>query len=93
MHNSWRCPTLSALPPSPTGASRPSGNVLMYLIIYVNVYMTFSATGGIPTRTGRFRTPLCSDLTKVTSGWSLVFGGCAFPPVSLGPAGDCPCRD
>ena len=23
----------------------------------------------------------------------LVFGGCAFPPVSLGPAGDCPCRD
>ena len=21
---------------------------------------------------------------------SLVFGGCAFPPVSLGPAGDCP---
>ena len=24
---------------------------------------------------------------------SLVFGGCAFPPVSLGPAGDCPCRD
>jgi len=25
--------------------------------------------------------------------WSLVFGGCAFPPVSLGPAGDCPCRD
>ena len=22
--------------------------------------------------------------------WSLVFGGCAFPPVSLGPAGDCP---
>jgi hypothetical protein len=25
--------------------------------------------------------------------WSLVFGGCAFPPVSLGPAGDCPCKD
>ena len=24
---------------------------------------------------------------------TLVFGGCAFPPVSLGPAGDCPCRD
>ena len=24
---------------------------------------------------------------------SLVFGGCAFPPVSLGPAGDCPCKD
>ena len=23
---------------------------------------------------------------------SLVFGGCAFPPVSLGPAGDCPPR-
>ena len=23
----------------------------------------------------------------------LVFGGCAFPPVSLGPAGECPCRD
>jgi len=23
----------------------------------------------------------------------MVFGGCAFPPVSLGPAGDCPCRD
>ena len=23
----------------------------------------------------------------------LVFGGCAFPPVSLGPAGDCPCKD
>ena len=33
------------------------------------------------------------------SAWclSLVFGGCqcqcAFPPVSLGPAGDCPCKD
>ena len=26
-------------------------------------------------------------------GLSLVFGGCAFPPVSLGPAGDCPCKD
>ena len=25
--------------------------------------------------------------------WSLVFGECAFPPVSLGPAGECPCRD
>ena len=25
--------------------------------------------------------------------WPLAFGGCAFPPVSLGPAGDCPCRD
>ena len=25
--------------------------------------------------------------------WSLVFGGCAFPPVSLGPAGDCPRKD
>ena len=25
--------------------------------------------------------------------WSLVFGECAFPPVSLGPAGDCPCKD
>jgi len=24
---------------------------------------------------------------------TLVFGGCAFPPVSLGPAGECPCRD
>ena len=23
----------------------------------------------------------------------LVFGGFAFPPVSLGPAGDCPCKD
>ena len=23
---------------------------------------------------------------------SLVFGGLAFPPVSLGPAGDCPCK-
>ena len=23
----------------------------------------------------------------------LAFGGCAFPPVSLGPAGDCPCKD
>ena len=23
--------------------------------------------------------------------WTLVFGGCTFPPVSLGPAGDCPC--
>ena len=22
-----------------------------------------------------------------------VFGECAFPPVSLGPAGDCPCKD
>jgi hypothetical protein len=21
---------------------------------------------------------------------TLAFGGCAFPPVSLGPAGDCP---
>ena len=31
------------------------------------------------------------------SGWRegaiLVFEGCTFPPVSLGPAGDCPCRD
>ena len=27
------------------------------------------------------------------SAASLVFGGCAFPPVSLGPAGDCPCKD
>ena len=32
-------------------------------------------------------------------GWSLVlpqslvFGGFAFLPVSLGPAGDCPCKD
>ena len=26
-------------------------------------------------------------------GAPLAFGGCAFPPVSLGPAGDCPCRD
>ena len=24
---------------------------------------------------------------------SLVFGGCSSPPVSLGPAGDCPCKD
>ena len=24
---------------------------------------------------------------------TLVFGGFAFPPVSLGPAGDCPCKD
>ena len=24
---------------------------------------------------------------------SLVFGGFAFLPVSLGPAGDCPCKD
>jgi hypothetical protein len=24
--------------------------------------------------------------------WSLVFGGFAFLPFSLGPAGDCPCR-
>jgi hypothetical protein len=24
---------------------------------------------------------------------SLVFGEYAFPPVSLGPAGDCPCKD
>ena len=24
---------------------------------------------------------------------SLVFGGCAFPPVSLGPAGDCPVEE
>ena len=24
---------------------------------------------------------------------SLVFGGCAFLPFSLGPAGDCPCKD
>ena len=23
----------------------------------------------------------------------MVFGGLAFPPISLGPAGDCPCRD
>ena len=25
--------------------------------------------------------------------FALVFGGVAFPPVSLGPAGDCPYRD
>ena len=30
---------------------------------------------------------------KGAQGWSLVFGGCAFLPVSLGPAGDCPCKD
>ena len=30
------------------------------------------------------RLPVCKD-------W--VFGGCTFPPVSLGPAGDCPCKD
>ena len=32
-------------------------------------------------------------LSAVDPGGSLVFGGCAFPPVSLGPAGECPCRD
>ena len=26
----------------------------------------------------------------ISSVYSLVFGGCAFPPVSSGPAGDCP---
>jgi len=33
-------------------------------------------------------------ITHPTGGWgeALVFGGCAFPPVSLAPAGDCPCR-
>ena len=32
-------------------------------------------------------------LTRRPGHGSLVFGGCAFPPVSLGPAGDCPCKD
>ena len=31
--------------------------------------------------------------STVTPAHSLVFGECAFPPVSLGPAGDCPCKD
>ena len=31
--------------------------------------------------------------TRNASTGSLVFGGFAFPPVSLGPAGDCPCKD
>jgi hypothetical protein len=34
---------------------------------------------------------MCEPL-PMPSGWSLVFGGCAFLPVSLGPAGDCPCN-
>ena len=33
----------------------------------------------------------CSS--KIDTGNQGVFGGCAFPPVSLGPAGDCPCKD
>ena len=37
-------------------------------------------------------TALCRDSETVTRTL-LVFGGCAFPPVSLGPAGDCPCKD
>ena len=40
--------------------------------------------------------PPRSSCTRPEGGFlvfPLVFGGCAFPPVSLGPAGDCPCRD
>ena len=33
--------------------------------------------------------PRCDAWAAMT----LVFGECAFPPVSLGPAGDCPCKD
>ena len=39
------------------------------------------------------RPPAVSARVTTVSGWSLVFGGFAFPPVSLGPAGDCPCKD
>ena len=34
-----------------------------------------------------------SESLSLSLSLSLVFGGCTFPPVSLGPAGDCPCRD
>ena len=33
------------------------------------------------------------DDDETHTGSFLVFGECAFPPVSLGPAGDCPCKD
>ena len=35
----------------------------------------------------------CRRLSRMPASRSLVFGECAFPPVSLGPAGDCPCKD
>ena len=35
---------------------------------------------------------VCNPGHRVSRPRPLAFGGCAFPPVSLGPAGDCPCR-
>jgi len=45
----------------------------------------------LETRTYRNRTVLPPESAIMPQ--SLVFGECAFPPVSLGPAGDCPCKD
>ena len=42
---------------------------------------------------GRGRGEALAAAARGRGARSLVFGGCAFPPVSLGPAGDCPCRD
>ena len=34
-----------------------------------------------------------AEIESLNLTTALVFGGCVFPPVSLGPTGDCPCRD
>ena len=55
----------------------------------LSLSLSLSLSGGPATRISRSRRNLFSFDEEDKS---LVFGGCAFPPVSLGPAGDCPCK-
>ena len=59
----------------------------LWSLSYCSSKIDSGKQGGGELSLGQF--PHCDSHPAI----SLVFGGCTFPPVSLGPAGDCPCRD
>jgi len=77
-----------------SGAAR--GQALLELLgpMWAGLTIAHAVSGRVRSRGGKDKTRDRSFHSTARSvGVRLVFGGCAFPPVSLGPAGDCPCRD